>query len=418
MTAATAADMRERLEGESAAWLHMDDATNPMVVSGLLELAAVLPDEGVKELVRRLTVFLPFSARIVEPRFHIGTPAWESVEEEASAHVERVSLITSTDEALRTFVARTLSTRLDPSRPLWRVYVIDRPGCGTTLLFRVHHAIADGYALLGLLHALSDAALVLPPARPASLPDVSRWQYARRLMKAAERLLRLPPDRRTMLQAPLSGKKEVAWSAPVPLAAVKAIGAASFATVNDVLTSAVAGALRRYLARRGEPCDALELHAMVPVNLRTTNDVALTNRFGLVILGLPVAIADPKARIGAVHRRMKLLKESAEAKTAQLLLSFLGYLPPRLEDAVTTYFGRKASLVFTNLMGPRERAKLSGIPIVRMMFWVPEAAHLGLGISVFSYAGEISLCVLSDASVLPDPETLVADFQAELGCAA
>lgn len=409
--------MRERLEGESAAWLHMDDATNPMVVSGLLELAAVLPDEGVNELVRRLTTFLPFSSRISEPRLHVGTPSWEPVEESPSAHVERVSLSTSTDEDLRAFVGRTLSARLDPSRPLWRVYLIDRPSCGTTLLFRVHHAIADGYALLGLLHALSDAAVVEPPARP-SLPQISRWHYARRLIKAAERLLRLPPDQPTMLQAPLSGTKRVAWSAPVPLAAVKAIGAASSATVNDVLTAAVAGALRRYLTRRGESCDAFELHAMVPVNLRTANDITLTNRFGLVIVGLPVAIADPKARIGAVHRRMKRLKESAEAKTAQLLLSSLGYLPPKLEGVVTTYFGRKSSLVLTNLMGPRERAMLSGIPIERMMFWVPEAAHLGLGISVFSYAGEISVCVLSDAAVLPDPEALVADFQAELGAAA
>lgn len=411
--------MHRRLHGEDAAWLHMDDPTNPMVVSGLLELEEVLSDERARELLERLAKIEPFSSRIVEPEHGVGVPSWEPAGPIAVAdHLERVRLGSSSDVELSAFLNRTVSTGLDPKRPLWKMILIDRPDHGTGVLFRVHHAIADGYGLLGLLGGLSDTPPVIPsrPPRPGKAEGPSPLEQVRRSARAAKHLLSLPPDPATLLHAPLGGQKRVAWSRPVPLATVKRIGAANSATVNDVLTAVMTGALRRYLGRRGEDCDPIELHAMVPVNVRRPDSpLDLSNCFGLLVLGLPVGIADPVARIGSVHHRMMALKDqTAEAMVAYGLLSMLGYAPRPVEDSISRYFGRKASLVLTNLMGPRERLSLAGIPITRMMFWVPEAAHLGLGVSIFSYAGDVTVCVLSDEAIIPDPDVLMADFHAEL----
>ena len=228
----------------------------------------------------------------------------------------------------------------------------------------------------------------------------------------------LPRDPATTLHATPSGDKRVAWSEPLALSAVKRIGGASSATVNDVLVAIVTGALHRYLERGGVQTPGLELHAIAPVNLRSPGSrMDLGNRFGVVVLALPVGIEEPITRIVAVRQRMKLLKESAEATVAHGLLTLMGYAPRKIEEAAAEFFGKKASLVLTNLPGPRERLTLSRIPISRMMFWVPEAAHLGLGVSIFSYAGEVTVGVLSDASVVSDPDALMADFHAEFAAA-
>jgi WS/DGAT/MGAT family acyltransferase len=234
---------------------------------------------------------------------------------------------------------------------------------------------------------------------------------------ALERIVTLPDDPETVLRSPLAGEKRVAWSAPFSVGELKRAGRFARATINDVLVAATAGALGRYLASKGERRDGLELHALVPVNLRPRVGLAPPpgNDFGLVIAGLPIGIRDPIARVGAVKRRMSALKGSPEARVTHALLSALGRAPQPPAGRVAEFFGAKASLVLTNVPGPRERLELAGIPITRMMFWVPAAAHLGLGVSILSYAGDVTVAVLSDAAAVPDPEVLVAELEAELG---
>lgn len=404
----------EKLRGADAAWLHMESATNPMVVSGILELAAQLPLRKLHEVVERLATVPRFRARVVEPRLRVGAPAWEPVPDfDPKDHVVHVDLEGAGDASLRAFVARAVSARLDPTRPLWRVYLIDRPGAGSTILFRIHHAVGDGFALLDVLLLLCDG---VGSEHGVRVPQgVVRRRDLRSATKALARLVCLPPDRKTALRAPLSSEKRVAWSAPIALARVKAIARARSASVNDVLVAVLAGAIRRQLGRRGETPSSLELHAFVPVNLRPANaPVQLDNQFGLVLLGLPIGVEDPLARVAAVTQRMKLLKASPEAAVAQGLLHAVGWAPRRLEQLAMSFFGKKASVVLTNVPGPRASLSMGGIPITRMMFWVPEAARIGLGISIFSYAGEITIAVLSDAAIMPEPATLVADIEAEL----
>ena len=403
---------REPLGGEDAAWLHMEDETNPMVINMVLELAGPLPPDRFAELLARLASRPRFRARMVAPKLHVGFPSWEEAADfDVAHHVEHVRLDAG-DGALQTFVGGVVSTLLDTERPLWRIIVIDRPGAGTTLLVRIHHAMADGFALLGVLLSLCDDGVASEITPPIQRPGRAATAIA--AAAALQRLVFLPTDPRTSLKGPLGRTKRVAWSRPLPLDAVKRVARAASATVNDVLVATAAGALARHLARQGDGVKALEIHAMVPVNLRTTvTTTSLGNRFGLVILGLPVGVSDPLARVAAVKQRMKLLKGTPEAVVTHALLRGMGWAPRPVEDLAVAFFGTKASLVLTNVPGPRVPVKIAGVTVSRLIFWVPQSGRMGLGISIFSYAGEVTIGVLADAGLLPDPEALVADLHAE-----
>jgi hypothetical protein len=402
---------RDRLGGEDAAWLHMEEPTNPMVVTSVLELERRLPDASLRSLTSRLAATPRFRSRVVEPAAHVGPPRWEiDPSFDVSRHIERVAL-EGGEWALRAFVDEHVGTLLPRDRPLWHLHAIDRVGAGTALLFRVHHALGDGFGLLAVLLSLCESAAAASEGLPVTRPGAGR---RRDLLRSFGRLATLPPDPRTPLKGRLVMQKRVAWTRPIPLASIAKIARRAHATVNDVLVAVVAGALRRYLARRGTPVEGLEVRAMVPVNLRTRDEATvLGNRFGLVALGLPIGVVDPLARVGAVHWRMKRLKRSREALVAHAVLRTMGVLPRSIEDLGVAFFARKASLVLTNVPGPRTRLAIDGIPVSRIVFWVPQSGRMGVGISIFSYAGDVTIGVIADAGLVADPDLLVDDLYEE-----
>lgn len=399
------------LGGEDAAWLHMEDAANPMVVSGLLELGDVVPVDAVaRRLEDRLLKDVRFRARIVEPQAGAGLPRWTP---DPAFHIQRHvehAAVASADE-LRDFVSGAVSTLLDRTRPLWRVWVIDRPHAGTTILYRIHHAIADGFGLLALLLSTCDDDAQPPGPTPKAQQRATWRGYA----AAAVHLLTLPRDARSVLKGPLGPEKRVAWTVPMPLDRVKTLARRLDGTVNDVLVAVVAGALRRYLVRRGDVPPGLR--AMVPVNLRPRNapvDLAAGNHFGLVVLDLPVALASARSRVDAVKQRMGKLKAMHEAVVAHVVLRVMGWAPRWVEGAGVAFFARKSSIVLTNVPGPAASLRLLGASVDRILFWVPQSGRMGLGISIFSYAGQVTVGVMADVGLLPDPERLAADVEAEL----
>ena len=401
--------MDDRLGSEDTSWLHMEDPVNPMVVSSLVELGSVLAVEDVRALLER---GLParFRCRMEEPSGGFGAVRLTPMSSfRIETHVVEKQLPAG-DAALVEFVGQEVSTLLDRSVPLFRVHVVNREGSPTVLLFRVHHALADGFALMELLFSLCDE-----HATDHATQTTHGASAGSVLAHAASlaRLVFLPPDPRTRLKNKLSCEKRVAWSAPIPLSRIKELGNASHATANDVLVSAVAGALGSYLREHGE--EPKNLRAMVPVNLRR-HDVAasLDNRFGLVVLSLPVGIVPAEERRVEVKRRMDRLKASPEAFVAMDLLQLMGRVPRPLEDLGVRFFGSKASLVLTNVPGPRTTLHLCGAPIERLVFWVPQAAKMGLGVSIFSYAGNVTLGVLADVLVCPEPEVVVRALVHEL----
>jgi diacylglycerol O-acyltransferase / wax synthase len=231
---------------------------------------------------------------------------------------------------------------------------------------------------------------------------------------ATGKLLLLPPDRRTPLKGSLGITKRAAWSDPVAVEDVKKVGNYLGGKVNDVLMSAMAGALRRYLIDRGYDPEGLNIHATVPVNLRDPEgDDALGNDFGLVFLSLPVGISDPFDRLNELRRRMDAIKDTPEAIIAFGVLALLGMTPDQIADQIVNIFGMKSTMVATNVPGPRFPLYFAGRQIEKFVFWVPQSGRLGLGISIFSYNGQVTVGVAGDAGLIPDPGDIVRAFATE-----
>lgn len=440
---------RAPLASVDAAWLHMDEPTNPMVITVALFFDAPLGFKQLRALVtERLLSFARFRQRVADGRG--AAPHWEDDPRFAlEAHVHRVGLPGAGGDAdLRELVSDLVSTPLDPTRPLWQLYLVERYGAGCVLVMRVHHCMADGVALGQIIAALMDRPTTPPVAANGHVEGVhgvidnafeaigaavrgteqlfhSGWELVSHPERALHvisggaavlgKLALMGPDAPSILKGRLGPAKGAAWSAPIRLEAVKAAGKSLEGTLNDVVLVAVAGALRRYMEDRGAAIPGRGLRAMVPVNLLPPGAKPDGgNHFGLVYVGLPVAVEDPGERMACLRREMAAIKASPEAYIGYGVVGMLGAMPSGIEHAALEALGSMASMVITNVPGPRAHTIMAGQLVRRAMFWVPEAAGIGLGLSILSYAGTVQLGVLADLGLVPDPQALADAFDAEM----
>lgn len=457
-----ATPQREGLTAVDAAWLRMDRPTNLMVICGMIMLEGPIELPRLRALIRsRMLCFHRFSQRVADPA---GSPYWERDPDfDLDWHVRRIALPAG-GTVLEEAVGELMSTALDPQKPMWQFHLIDMPGA-STLVMRIHHCYGDGFAMLHLLGAITDA----DPARPATPEDDlvpsgplrSAWERvfgtageitgdALRALRAgvgagaalltdrghalgaaragadllaqAAIIANMTPDAPSRLKGELGIMKKVAWSDPLPLAEIKAVAGVLGCSVNDVLVACVAGALRAYLADKGDAVDRLALRALVPVNLRPAGRLTeLGNHFGLVFLDLPIGIDEPVERALEAHRRMALLKQSQQPLVAFAILAAMGMSPDFLRERILEALAANASLVVTNVHGPDAPRYLAGQRIGRQMFWVPQSGAIGLGVSLLSYAGQVSFGIAADARRIPDPAAIpplfAAQFEALLLCA-
>lgn len=451
----------EPMSNVDAAWLHMEDRTNLMIISGVLSFYEKLEFSKLKELIEdRLLGYDRFRQVVVEPVLPLAGPRWvEDRYFNLKAHLQRVALPDpGGQDELQEMVSGLMSTPLDLSKPLWQFQYIENYRGGSALVARIHHCIGDGIALVRVLLGMTDDS-------PKGSPSVRRTRRRRKPLgggfwlpevvndtlysvrkatgrvfdetmeavadpakltgiagEAAKatgvlgRLTVMPGDPQTVFKGDLGTAKRCAWSRILPLDDVKAYSKTAGATINDVLLSGVAGALRRYLLARGEEVpESLNLRAIVPVNLRPDEAVEkLGNRFGLVFLALPVGIEDRLDRLHELKARMDTIKRSTEAVVTYAVLNALGTASASVESQAVRFFGSKASAVMTNVPGPKQEIYLAGKALRSMMFWVPQSAHLGIGVSVLSYAGQVRLGVITDVGLVPDPKRIIDAFQQEM----
>lgn len=446
--------MNEPLSPVDHAWLRMDEPTNLMMINGVLVLGEPVDFARLRSVfAQRLAVLPRFRQKVVVDG---GRPHWEEDRAfDLGNHLLRVTLpAPGGDDELRAFINGIISAPLDPRRPLWLFHCIDNVNGGSVLFGQLHHAIGDGVALMLVLLSLTDLTpdpeashspnpftamlrgrskeglekarevaeevmpdgmrLLLNPVE--ALRSTGRWLKGLASVGALGRLVLRPSDPKTLFKGPLVVEKRVAWSAAIPLEDVKAIGKALGGTINDVLVTAVAGGLRRYLEERGhEPLDALNFRVAMPVNLRSLEKMSdLGNQFGLIFLSLPVGILDPARRLAELRRRATTLKRSMEPLVVYGILKAMGLSPHALQKLVVRIFATKATAVMTNIPGPRQTIFLAGSPIRDVFFWVPQSGRVGLGVSICSYAGHVRLGVGTDAGLVPDPEGIVKGFHEEM----
>ena len=454
---------RERISGVDTAWLRMEHPTNLMMIVGVMVFDAKVELKAVKRVLeKRFLAFRRFRQKAVQD----ASGAWWETDEafDIDSHLHRTALPGKADKAeLESFVSDLASTPLDFAKPLWQFHLVDNYRGGAALVMRIHHCYADGIALvevmLSLTHATAKGSLALE-AETVEAPAADDADFWTRILKPVSgvldnassigkslleqgksfaanpqlasdavqevtkkgadfigeiaKLALMGQDSPSRFKGPLGPRKRAAWAEPLPLDEVKVMGKALGCSINDVLLSMAAGALRDYLVEQGDAVDGLNIRAIVPVNLRPPGEGRkLGNRFGLVFLDLPVGVENPLERLYEVRRRMQALKGSYQPVLALALLSAVGYGPRLIQDQVTALLSQNASAVMTNVPGPQQPIYLAGRRIVEQIFWVPQSGGIGMGVSILSYDGRIHFGLITDAGLVPDPGDVVDRFRDE-----
>ncbi len=450
---------RQRISAVDTAWLRMDRPGNLMMICGVLIFGEKIELARLREVIaERFLVFKRFRQRPVE------TPAMSFWEDDPGFdidyHVAHTALPGRAGKReLQAMVSRLASTPLDPARPRWQFHLVDNYAGASAVVVRIHHCYADGIALVRVMLSMTDATTDGPPAMPFQTRERRRvrtddtlsqlmaplsgvLESARRIggllvdtgvgiwhdpAKAVEladkgtaltaevaKLALMAQDSPTRFKGRPGVAKRVAWAEPLPLPEVKAIGKALGSSVNDVLLSGVAGALRDYLAARGDPVDGVVLRALVPVNLRPIESAyRLGNQFGLVFLDLPIGIENPVERLYAVRANMNALKGSYQPILALGLLAAMGSAPKLLQETLLSILSRNATAVMTNVPGPQQPLFMAGARIDNLMFWVPQSGDIGMGVSIISYNDNVQFGVVTDRGLCPDPERVIERFPAQ-----
>jgi diacylglycerol O-acyltransferase len=429
----------EILSPADSASLQSERGPVNMAVAGVLVFEPGLTFERVAARVaERLHLVPRYRQRLEQAPLGLSNPAWvDDAGFDLHWHLRRARI--GGREELAGYLAREMSRRLDRSRPLWELHVVeglDDEG-RVAVIPKMHHALADGVAAIGIGLVLLD-----PTPEPLDLPPAEAWEprshdllrrlagfasgplsRAQRLvLESTQRALETSPRRaaedvrratelaaeitRTRPQAPMTplnrpiSPNRRAALLRAPLAPLKATGKAAGATVNDAILAAVTSMLREVLPPGRPPV------ALVPVSVRREGDEG-GNRISTVFVDLPTDEPDPAARIRRIAAAMRELKASPAVRAGELIAGATGQAPPVVSSVLVRAMGsvRAFNLVVSNLPGPQQPFYLDGTRLEEVYPAVPlNPANQGLTVGILSYDGAVHAGLLADARLDPTVE--------------
>lgn len=419
---------REPVAGRDGVWLQ-DSSTNLMVINAVFTVDR-LDRETFRDLWDERVMqagggerFDRFTRRIV----FVGRRAYwqDDPDFDLDRHVVLAAPLhdhpdaLSSREKLQDYVGREASEPLPWDRPLWQFQIVPDYRDGKSAVYcRIHHVMADGMALVPLLFSLMDPDPDIGPpaslvAKSSGVGKVVAAALAGPFLLAQKFLWRA--DRSAVHGSSLAGRKRVGWTDSIPVDVIKAVKNALGATVNDVLMACVSAAFDRYVTKRtGAPLK--KLRVSMPVNVRPPDEEPrMENKFAAVMLDLPVGFDDLRERVAATKKKLDAVKRSPEPLftygTVRLLL---GTLPAVVSRTLIDFLANKCTCVISNVPGPSWTIHLGGRRVHRMMFWVPQRADIGIGISILSFSGELMVGVICDVELVEEPQELMDGFSAEL----
>ena len=422
-----------------------DVGSVPMQVGAVL----VLDDAGdidlpaVRDAIERRTRAIPrLRRRLVDAPFGCGRPYWvDDADFAIERHVRALVCPRPGDEAALLAVATAVATeRLPDDRPLWSVTFVTGLESGAGALFAVfHHVLADGIGGLAVLAGLVDGAPDDLPARQlvtsqpgrrrlfgdatrARLQSLARVPSAVGLLRATVGELRrsdVPKAARCSLNRPTGPRRSLA-TARVDLAPVVDVAHRHGATVNDIVLTAVAGALQATLHRRGEGL-VPEFVITVPVSgRRATSATELGNDVSMRPVVVP-ALGEPAERLVATARRRPAPGDAASAASVALLGPLFRLLAALRLFRWFTERQRLVHTFVTNLRGPTEHLAFLGAQVRDVIPVSSISGNVTVAFAVLSYAGTLVVTVVADSDAWPDLASIQGDLQTELDvlvCAA
>ncbi len=405
-------------------------------------------DEVRSRILERIHLVPRLRQRVIESPF--GRPVWvDDPSFDIANHVRVTELEGPGDDAcLWKLTARLHMERLDRSRPLWEMWLVEGLARGRVgLVQKLHHAMVDGVsgvdvALLLLdLTPNSDRTHPEPwsprpsPSTAAILADsmASTFFGPLRLPAAAIRAATHPGSAvaglsgaaaavrgfadglapRTSLNRQV-GRGRTFVAVRVPLSDTKRAGKLLGGTVNDIALAAVTGGMRALVEARGDPVPPA-LAVLVPVSLRGAADHdTLGNRVGSIIARLPIGIADSVARLAVIHAELAAHKSRAEGEATGALIATADYLPHRLADRVATLVRHQpfVNMVVTNVPGPQMPLYAMGARLLHTAPVVPLGPNLDISVGILSYDGELTFGLFADTSSCPDLDLVAAGIAA------
>ncbi len=427
----------------------------------------------------KLSILEPFRRRLVEVPFGLDRPYWiNDPDFDLDFHLRHIAVPgQGTEQQVGELVGRLVGRPMDRSRPLWEVYVIEGLESGDFgVLTKVHHATVDGAAGAEMLVMILEdgEAPKADPWRPESEPGPGRLmartaiEVARTPAKAlrlqiktlqslgevtktrgfgdvanalrkglpgpagviARRILGSeisgeddrPPlipafgGPRTPFNASITAHRRFAYRS-ARLDDIKAIRKATGATINDVVMTVCAGALRRYLLDHDALPDE-NLIAMVPVSIRTGNETdKWSNRVSAIFSEIPTATAAPGERLSEMHEAMVVGKGQFDLMPADMLLEMSELAPPALAVRAARIAARTriadrtnppANLVISNVPGPRQPLFLTEDAPLKHYYPVSTIVDgQGLNVTVQSYVDKLDFGLVACRELVPDLWTLV-----------
>ena len=442
---------KDRLSAIDASFLHQEKEASHMHVGALVVFEGPAPprEDFRAHLESRLRLVPRYRQKLAFPRFEMGRPFWvDDPSFNLDYHVRHTALPSpGSEEQLRHLVGRIFSQRLDRSKPLWELWVVQGLQDGRfALISKTHHALVDGVSGVDIATVLFDLSPV-----PAELPEDDGWvaepepSGADLVAEGVKGLLRTPFDLagqaigaaqhplRTVdrVRESVEGLGEVVWAGlnPAPdvplnveigphrrvwwvesrLDHFKEIKNALGGTVNDAVLAVVAGALGSWLRDHGVRTEGLELRALVPVSIRSDQERGeLGNRIAAMRGPLPVYVSDPVARLATVRESMGSLKESKQALGAEVIAGLQDFAPPTLlaQASRLNFSTRLFNLIVTNVPGPQFPLYLLGREMERIVpiAFLPE--DHALAIAIMSYNGKVDFGLLADYDAMPDIEAI------------
>lgn len=422
--------MRQRIASNDAIWLQ-DSETNLMVINAVI-ITDRLDLGTLRNAFQRRVFEGPEQTRFERLRCRItGDGLTRYWERDPDFHIDRHIVPARGEglggmEALQSYIGEEAGRKLSRERPRWEIQVVEEfEDGGTVLLVRIHHSIGDGMALVSLMFSLMDEPWNREDgmARGSVHPSpgvrlLGKVQRAAMIPLSAPgillRRLTWMPDRSHLHGPALSGRKRVAWTSPLDLEVVKRVKDKLGATVNDVLMASVVGAFSKHLEHRGDASQT-RFRVSMPVNVRHPGKpLRCENHFAAVPIELPAARGPVPVRIAAVKLHLDDLKRSvAPLVVYGIQRALLAFLPKAVSRGLIDFLANKCTAVVTNVPGPAKDIALEGRRVRSMLFWVPQRARIGVGISILSFAGKVQVGVMADEALIPDPAALVQAFEQE-----
>ena len=442
---------RKQLSAGDSLFLYLEREASPMTVAGAMEFEGTLRLPACLEFVTSKLPLIPrYTEKVVFPPLNSGYPYWEHDPKfDIRNHVREVVLREGTEEEFKSAVSDILSIMLDRDRPLWDITLFRGMKGRTGVLARVHHALTDGVAGVGLMKVLMDSSPSPEPLprskKAASHPEEKRDAGAKLLQQlvtsylgAIQSMLRAQKEvldgaeilahaGRSTLEQMLSvapeiampaerlpfnrlcrGPQKFAWCS-IPMKPLLAMKERCQATLNDVVLALVTSAVRKYAELHKVRVEQRRLRIIIPVNIRGNGDVNdLGNRISFAPVNLPMGITDPRALIAEVKIRTEQIKAQHLAEYVGMAGMLITSLPIALQAVALPYVGllpiSLSNMICTNVPGPQTPLYFMGHKMLTWYPHVPIGGEMGINTAVLTYNGTMYVGFTTDMHAAPDAE--------------